>query len=97
MTSRIGEGLEQVLPNLTELILTNNSVMELGDLDHLATIKHLSYLCLLRNPVINKKDYRLYVIHKVPQIRILDFQKVKLAVSVSGTAVHIRSAGAGWI
>ncbi|XP_075431410.1 U2 small nuclear ribonucleoprotein A' [Ascaphus truei] len=76
---RIGEGLEQVLPNLTELILTNNSIMELGDLDHLATIKHLSYLCLLRNPVINKKDYRLYVIHKVPQIRILDFQKVKLA------------------
>ncbi|KAJ6662934.1 hypothetical protein lerEdw1_011138 [Lerista edwardsae] len=27
--SRIGEGLEQSLPNLTELILTNNNIMEL--------------------------------------------------------------------
>ncbi|XP_063304889.1 U2 small nuclear ribonucleoprotein A' isoform X2 [Pelobates fuscus] len=41
---RIGEGLEHVLPNLTELILTNNNIMELGDLDNLATIKNLTYL-----------------------------------------------------
>ncbi|KAM8974825.1 U2 small nuclear ribonucleoprotein A' [Pelodytes ibericus] len=76
---RIGEGLEQVLPNLTELILTNNNIMELGDLDNLSTIKNLTYLCLLRNPVINKRHYRLYVIYKVPQVRVIDFQKVKLA------------------
>ncbi|KAG8440739.1 hypothetical protein GDO86_006469 [Hymenochirus boettgeri] len=74
---RIGEGLEQVLPNLTELILTNNSIMELGDLDSLASCKHLSYLCLLRNPVINKRHYRMYIIYKIPQVRVLDFQKVK--------------------
>lgn len=36
---------------------------------------------LLRNPVTNKKHYRLYVINKIPQIRVLDFQKVKLKVS----------------
>lgn len=36
---------------------------------------------LLRNPVTNKKHYRLYVINKMPQIRVLDFQKVKLKVS----------------
>ena len=36
---------------------------------------------LLRNPVTNKKHYRLYVISKIPQIRVLDFQKVKLKVS----------------
>lgn len=29
----------------------------------------------------NKKHYRLYVINKIPQIRVLDFQKVKLKVS----------------
>lgn len=29
----------------------------------------------------NKKHYRLYVIYKVPQVRVLDFQKVKLKVS----------------
>nr|XP_060611470.1 U2 small nuclear ribonucleoprotein A' [Anolis sagrei ordinatus] len=76
--SRIGEGLEQSLPNLKELILTNNNIMELGDLDPLATIKSLTYLSLLRNPVTNKKHYRLYVVYKAPQVRVLDFQKVKL-------------------
>ncbi|XP_030045609.1 U2 small nuclear ribonucleoprotein A' [Microcaecilia unicolor] len=75
---RVGEGIEFVLPNLKELILTSNSIVELGDLDPLATIKSLTYLSIMRNPVINKKHYRLYVIHKIPQVRVLDFQKVKL-------------------
>ncbi|MBN3308943.1 U2 small nuclear ribonucleoprotein A' [Amia ocellicauda] len=75
---RIGENLEQSLPHLTELVLTNNNIQELGELDPLASIKTLTLLSLLRNPVTNKKHYRLYVINKVPQIRVLDFQKVKL-------------------
>ncbi|NXE60562.1 RU2A protein, partial [Calcarius ornatus] len=41
---RIGENLEQALPSLTELILTNNNIAELGELDPLATIKSLTYL-----------------------------------------------------
>uniref|UniRef100_A0A8V5HDT6 Uncharacterized protein n=1 Tax=Melopsittacus undulatus TaxID=13146 RepID=A0A8V5HDT6_MELUD len=77
---RIGENLEQALPCLTELILTNNNIAELGELDPLSTIKSLTYLSILRNPVTNKKHYRLYVIHKVPQVRVLDFQKVRLKV-----------------
>uniref|UniRef100_A0A7N8YAT3 Small nuclear ribonucleoprotein polypeptide A' n=1 Tax=Mastacembelus armatus TaxID=205130 RepID=A0A7N8YAT3_9TELE len=75
---RIGENLEQSLPSLTELVLTNNNIQELGDLDPLASVKTLTLLSLLRNPVTNKKHYRLYVINKIPQIRVLDFQKVKL-------------------
>lgn len=75
---RIGENLEQSLPSLTELILTSNNIQELGDLDPLASVKTLTLLSLLRNPVTNKKHYRLYVINKIPQIRVLDFQKVKL-------------------
>ncbi|XP_007452521.1 PREDICTED: U2 small nuclear ribonucleoprotein A'-like [Lipotes vexillifer] len=75
---RIGEGLDQALPYLTELILTNNSLVELGDLDPLASLKSLTYPSILRNPVTNKKHYRLYVTYKVPQVRVLDFQKVKL-------------------
>ncbi|XP_071345480.1 U2 small nuclear ribonucleoprotein A' [Trachinotus anak] len=75
---RIGENLEQSLPGLTELVLTNNNIQELGDLDPLASVKTLTLLSLLRNPVTNKKHYRLYVINKIPQIRVLDFQKVKL-------------------
>uniref|UniRef100_A0A663MY92 Small nuclear ribonucleoprotein polypeptide A' n=1 Tax=Athene cunicularia TaxID=194338 RepID=A0A663MY92_ATHCN len=75
---RIGENLEQALPNLTELILTNNNIAEL-----VKTLYNFYLLCsVLRNPVTNKKHYRLYVIHKVPQVRVLDFQKVKLKVSL---------------
>uniref|UniRef100_A0A8I3PTL8 U2A'/phosphoprotein 32 family A C-terminal domain-containing protein n=1 Tax=Canis lupus familiaris TaxID=9615 RepID=A0A8I3PTL8_CANLF len=62
---RTGEGLDQ-------------SLVELGDLDPLASLKSLTYLSILRNPVTNKKHYRLYVIYEVPQVRVLDFQKVKL-------------------
>ncbi|KAI1889729.1 hypothetical protein AGOR_G00165940 [Albula goreensis] len=75
---RIGEALEHSLPSLKELVLTNNNIQELGDLDPLASIKTLTLLSLLRNPVTNKRHYRLYVINKIPQIRVLDFQKVKL-------------------
>jgi len=34
----------------------------------------------MRNPVTTKKHYRLYVIHKLPNVRLIDFQKVKLKV-----------------
>uniref|UniRef100_A0A8D2GQN1 U2A'/phosphoprotein 32 family A C-terminal domain-containing protein n=1 Tax=Urocitellus parryii TaxID=9999 RepID=A0A8D2GQN1_UROPR len=60
---------------LSEFILTNNSLVELATSP---APKSLTYLSILRNPVTNKKHYRLYVIYKVPQIRVLDFQKVKL-------------------
>uniref|UniRef100_A0A3B4YMW6 Small nuclear ribonucleoprotein polypeptide A' n=1 Tax=Seriola lalandi dorsalis TaxID=1841481 RepID=A0A3B4YMW6_SERLL len=78
---RIGENLEQSLPGLTELVLTNNNIQEL--LNRLVPHLIMSVLVsnnfsLLRNPVTNKKHYRLYVISKIPQIRVLDFQKVKL-------------------
>lgn len=74
---RIAEGLEESLPNLETLILTNNSIQELGDLDPLSAHKNLKYLSLMRNPVNTKKHYRLYCIHKMPQLRVLDFQRIK--------------------
>ncbi|KAA0722810.1 U2 small nuclear ribonucleoprotein A' [Triplophysa tibetana] len=80
---RIGENLELSLTDLRELVLTSNNIQELGDLDPLATVKTLTLLSLLRNPVTNKKHYRLYVINKLPQIRVLDFQKVKLKIAIA--------------
>ncbi|EDM08417.1 rCG24640, isoform CRA_b [Rattus norvegicus] len=69
-----------LLRRLKTLLVNNNRIclVELGDLDPLASLKSLTYLSILRNPVTNKKHYRLYVIYKVPQVRVLDFQKVKL-------------------
>lgn len=76
--SRIGEHLEQNLPNLDTLILTGNNIQELGDLDVLSSVTTLTTLSLLLNPVASKKHYRAYVIHKLPHLRLLDFQKIKL-------------------
>ncbi|KAF4520099.1 hypothetical protein B566_EDAN010328 [Ephemera danica] len=74
---RIGDNLDQHLPNLDSLILTGNMLMELGDLDALACLKSLSTLSLLHNPVTARQHYRLYLIHKLPQLRLLDFRKIK--------------------
>ncbi|XP_061424561.1 U2 small nuclear ribonucleoprotein A' isoform X1 [Lethenteron reissneri] len=75
---RFSESLDQSLPSLNELILTNNNLQELTELDPLSSLKSLRFLSLLRNPVTTKKNYRLYTVYKLPQVRVLDFQKVKL-------------------
>lgn len=50
---------------------------ELGDLDPLISMKNLKNLCLLQNPVSAKPQYRQYVIYRFPQLRLLDFRKIK--------------------
>ncbi|KAG0263208.1 U2 small nuclear ribonucleoprotein A' [Linnemannia exigua] len=68
--------LTNYLPNLTTLVLTNNAIAELSDLQGLAGGAVLEHLVLLDNPVTKKKYYRLYVIWKLPTVRVLDFTKV---------------------
>jgi len=75
---RITEDLQENLPHLESLILTNNSLKELSDLDALGSISTLKHLSLLGNPVTTTKHYRLYVIHKIPSLRVLDFCRIKL-------------------
>lgn len=75
---RIADDLQENLPNLETLVLTNNSLRELSDIDPLSTVPTLKYLSLLGNPIVTKRNYRYYVIHKIPSLRLLDFRKVKL-------------------
>ncbi|CAI5941706.1 unnamed protein product [Closterium sp. NIES-64] len=64
------------LPKLQTLVLANNRLTNLADLDPLASLAHsLTSLSLLDN---TKPKYRLYEIHLLPKLRLLDFQKVKL-------------------
>ncbi|KAI8432612.1 hypothetical protein MSG28_013598 [Choristoneura fumiferana] len=74
---RLGESLEEYLPNLDSLILSNNNITELGDLDPLATLSKLKTLSLMNNPVANKQHYRAYIAYKMPNLRLLDFRKIK--------------------
>jgi len=76
---RIGERMEESLPNLDMIILNNNSIQELADLENLSSIKTISMISLLQNPIMTKPNYRLFVIHKFPNLRVLDFRKVKKA------------------
>ncbi|KAJ3122634.1 U2 small nuclear ribonucleoprotein A' [Nowakowskiella sp. JEL0407] len=76
--SKIDPEITTYVPNLKSLILTNNQFQELGDLDPIAGFKKLEYLSLVDNPVALKKHYRLYLIHRCPNVRIVDFRRVKL-------------------
>ncbi|XP_071453473.1 U2 small nuclear ribonucleoprotein A' [Hetaerina americana] len=75
---RIAESLESSLPNLESLILTGNSIQELADIDPLASLKKLTTLSLLHNPVTTQPHYRLYVAFKLPNLLLLDFRKIKM-------------------
>jgi len=74
---RFADKIDESLPNLTSLVLTNNSVQELADLDPLTTFVHLENLSLLFNPVSTKPHYREYLIYKMPNLRVLDFRRIK--------------------
>lgn len=74
---KIAPNLEEIIPNLERLILTNNYIQELGDIDTLSTLKNLKVLSLLNNPITTKPHYKYYVIHKLPNLRLLDFNKIK--------------------
>ncbi|CAG0914376.1 unnamed protein product [Notodromas monacha] len=76
---RIAAALGESLPNLQALILSNNHLQELSDLEPLGNIPSLEIVSLLHNPVVHKPHYRSYVITLLPELRILDFRRVKLA------------------
>ena len=72
---RVGS-IGESLPNLTSLVLTNNRIASLSEIDHLATLEKLELLSLMDNPVTEHPHYRLYVIHRLPSLKSLDFRKV---------------------
>ena len=66
------------LPGLATLILTNNRILDFGDLEGLKvfseTLRHLS---LLDNPVTKKPHYRYFIISKLTKLKTLDFKRVR--------------------
>ncbi|KAF6163768.1 hypothetical protein GIB67_012127 [Kingdonia uniflora] len=76
--TRINPKIGEYLPKLHTLILTNNRLVNLVEIDPLASLTKLQFLSLLDNNITKKANYRLYVIHKLKSLRLLDFKKVKL-------------------
>jgi len=77
---RITPTLASSCPNLTTIVLTSNHIQELGDLEPLRECKKLTFLSLMDNPVTRKDNYRLFMIFSMPQLRFLDFRRIKDAV-----------------
>jgi len=75
--ARIAPGLGDVIPNLNTLILSNNKIESFTDIDNLSSLTKLKFISLLNNPVTQKPNYRLYIIAKLPGIKVIDFKKVK--------------------
>lgn len=65
------------LINLKTLSLIENNLKNLHDLIGLRNFKNLENLYLNHNPVTNLKNYRLFVIWLLPNLKILDFNKIK--------------------
>jgi len=92
--SYIDGKLGEMLPHLNTLILTNNNIQELGDLDVLSGFTKLEHLSLIGNPVTHKNHYRLYMIYKIPQLRVLDFQRIRMKEKDEANALFKGKKGA---
>ncbi|KAL0694545.1 hypothetical protein Bca4012_061725 [Brassica carinata] len=85
--TRINPNIGEFLPKLHTLVLTNNRLVNLVEIDPLASVPKLQYLSLLDNNITKKPNYRLYVIHKLKSLRVLDFIKVKAKERVKAAAL----------
>ncbi|CAF3554211.1 unnamed protein product [Rotaria sordida] len=74
--ARIADNLQEYIANLDTLMLNNNMLQELSDIDPLATLPKLTHVSFARNPIAMKKDYRLYVIYMLPNLRTLDYNRI---------------------
>lgn len=86
--NRIADNLGRAFPKLEVLVLTNNRFTTLKELEPLAALPTLVNLSLVDNPVTKQPGYRAFVIAMLPQLRVLDFQKVKPAEREAAEAAH---------
>ena len=90
--SRIGNVAGNI-PNIKCLVLTNNRISGLSDLENIILLRKLEHLSLLDNPVALKQNYRLYIIHKIPTLKTLDFLKIAKKERDDSTAFFKSAVG----
>ncbi|BAM38922.1 leucine-rich repeat, typical subtype containing protein [Theileria orientalis strain Shintoku] len=96
--SKIADDIGSCLPNLSSLVLTNNSITTISQLEPLFKCKiahmfkaylgkSLERLALLDNHVVAVPHFREYLIHKIPSLKYLNFTKVKRKEREDATAL----------
>jgi len=91
--ARIDASIVESLVHLRSLVLTNNHLKHLADIDVLAECKELHSIVLVDNDITKKRHYKHYVIFKLPQVKFLDFQKIKTADRDAAKRVFAGKAG----
>lgn len=71
------ENVAESFPNLENLVLIGNRLTDLTELDNLSYSRNLTRLYLMENKVTQAPNYRLYAIHRLPGLKVLDFQRVR--------------------
>ncbi|KDR84845.1 hypothetical protein GALMADRAFT_233265 [Galerina marginata CBS 339.88] len=89
----ISPSIHLSVPNLQTLVLTSNSISELGDLEPLKELKHLKYISLLGNPVREKKWYREWLAWRIPGLRVLDFQRIRDKERAQAKSLFVTAEG----
>jgi U2 small nuclear ribonucleoprotein A' len=93
LISRISSSISTSLPNLHTLVLTNNRVTALTELDFLVALRDLRFLSLMHNPVTRKQHYRYYVVHTLPQLRMLDFNRISKKERIAAAKFFLSKLG----
>lgn len=92
--TRIAPGLETSIAGLEEINFTNNKLADLVHLKPLSTLPNLTRLSLIQNPVARLKHYRAFVIRTLPNVKVLDFHKVKDAERIAAAELFSGDVGA---
>jgi U2 small nuclear ribonucleoprotein A' len=74
--SRVADNIGESCQNLQYVNLANNRVPTVDAVAALQHCPHLYWLSLQGNPITQTEHYRLHVIHRLPQLRVLDCKKV---------------------
>ena len=91
--NQIDTDLHIQLPSVQSLILTNNSFTQLSQLQSLQKCKSLRYLSLLNNPVARIPNYRLSMIALLPQLNVLDYNKIKPDERIQSKNIQLNLTG----
>ncbi|XP_060557089.1 leucine-rich repeat-containing protein 72-like isoform X1 [Ruditapes philippinarum] len=82
-------GVLQHLTSLKVLMLHNNQLTKLDKVvKEFNKMQCLKILNLFNNPVAQEPDYRLYVIHSVPSVELLDRQEVLKSEKEAGKKIY---------
>ncbi|KAH7825514.1 U2 small nuclear ribonucleoprotein A' [Monocercomonoides exilis] len=73
--SHISPNLREQVPKLDTLVLSQNKIEDRNELNSLVGMP-ITRLVLMGNPIAEQQNYRLYVAHLLPLLKVLDFQKI---------------------